>query len=307
MRVRFRPWHLAFLVVVLCVAVIGGLEFLRVRASLDVAQLVGRLPDGDASVFYLDVTALREAGLVDLLSRTDVDVEADYRSFVEDTGFDYTEDLDAALVAFHVAETFVLLKGRFDWGSLVDFAERRQGDCYNGVCRMPGSQPERRISFFALTPMVMAMAVSRDEWAALALAEATDAVAETPPDAPAWMMVSGKVLKHSDWLPAGTRSFVSAMEQAGLVTIALGPDGNDFEARLRVDCNSEAQAAKLAAQMRNVTGMLQSLIRREHKTPNPLDLSGVLTAGEFQYQENRVNGRWPISRGFVQAVMAGSD
>ncbi|MCP5116172.1 MAG: hypothetical protein GY953_35545 [bacterium] len=307
MNVRFRPWHLAILVVLLCAGVIATIELIRIRSSSGPPQLVRHLPEGEGVVLYIDLSTLRDGGLLDLLLRAEVEEESEYRRFVRDTGFDYAEDLDGAAVAFHPGETFLVLQGRFRWGRLVDYAEERGGDCYNGFCKMPGSEPNREISFFALSPMVLAMAVSRDPWAALTLSSTGHRELAETPEAPLWMMMSGKALKRSAWLPAGTRSFVSAMEDAGLVTLSVEPNDTDFEARLKVDCDSETQAQELTAQMETVTGMLRNLIRRENKEPNPRDLSGVLTAGEFHCQGKRVQGRWPISRAFLEAATTGSN
>jgi hypothetical protein len=73
--------------------------------------------------------------------------DADYREFLRRTGFDYTRDLDLALVAFAPRANYFLLKGRFDWPRLEAYAAQSGGACAEGVCRMPGSKPERNISY----------------------------------------------------------------------------------------------------------------------------------------------------------------
>ena len=47
------------------------------------------------------------------------------------------------------------------------------------------------------------------------------------------------------------------------------------------------------------------MIRLENKTPNPNDLSGVLSSGVFEHSGYAVIGRWPVSREFLEAVAAG--
>jgi hypothetical protein len=37
--------------------------------------------------------------------------------------------------------------------------------------------------------------------------------------------------------------------------------------------------------------------------PNPADLTGVLTAGSFRSDGNRVFGYWPIARTFVENLL----
>jgi hypothetical protein len=47
------------------------------------------------------------------------------------------------------------------------------------------------------------------------------------------------------------------------------------------------------------------MIEREHMTPNPRDLSGVLVAGTFEQRQSTVIGTWPVERGFVEALASG--
>jgi hypothetical protein len=308
MQLRFRPWHLAALMVVFCLGIVTVLTLLRVRSNSSAADLVARLPRGEATVVYIDASALQEAGLLDLLAGAGVTEETDYQEFVAESGFDYTRDLDSVLASFYESDTFLLVRGRFDWGRLVGYVESRNGNCHNGFCRMKGNLPDRNISFFAVTPFVLGMAVSVDDWAALVLhsVQRESPLAQVP-EQPVWVTLSGPMLSRSDWLPSGARSFASAMSEAERVTLALSPSGTDFEARLSVDCRTPAQAARLAARLEQVTELLRSLIRREKKAPNPKDLSGVLTAGSFYSQDRQVQGRWPIQKEFLEAVAAGSE
>jgi hypothetical protein len=52
--------------------------------------------------------------------------------------------------------------------------------------------------------------------------------------------------------------------------------------------------------------MLREMIAREHQTPNPGDLSGVLTSGTFNHLGTRVLGSWPLEKGFVEGLLGGS-
>jgi len=95
------------------------------------------------------------------------------------------------------------------------------------------------------------------------------------------------------------------MEGADDVSIALAPSSGRFEARLSVQCRSGQQAAALAAQLASITGMLRDMIAREHQTPNPRDLSGVLTSGAFNQVGTHVTGTWPLEKGFVEGLLGG--
>jgi hypothetical protein len=295
------------LLIVFCIGVIALLAFLHESRHSPVTQLVARLPQGDALTIYVDAEALRDSGLLNLLAGSSTGEESEYREFVEESGFNYTTDLDSALVSFHENETFFLLRGRFDWDRLVDFVTNRNGSCHNGFCRVRGSGPDRRISFFAVTPRVMAMAVSRDAWAASALASPNrDPVLEEIPEQPVWLTVSGPVLSRSDWLPAGARSFASAVVQAEQLVLGISPSGTAFEAQLSIDCPTASQAAQLAGDLERTTETLRGLIASEDRSPNPGDLTGVLTAGSFRHQDRRVYGRWPIQREFLEVLASGS-
>jgi hypothetical protein len=305
---RPRPWHLALLAMAVAGLAVAAAYWLRVRSIATAAHLMSRLPPVDAPVVYVDLRAVRAAGLLPLVARTDSAPEADYMDFVKQTGFDYARDLDAALIAFVDGEILALLQGRFDWGRLVRLVNGRGGDCYNGFCRLRTGAPNRWISFFAVTPSIMGLGVSRDPWAASGLLdERRPAALPPPPPDPVWLTLSGAALERAAWLPAGTRAFVSPMASAERVTLALRAAGGGYEALLEVRCRSAEQAARLAQHLTEITEMLRRLIRLENKAPNPRDLSGILTGGSFSSQGERVEGRWPVPQEFFQALASGSE
>ncbi len=289
--------------VVSCLAVVALLTLWRYERENSTAKLLKRLPTQDATVLHLDVAAIRASGLLDVLAGTGADEETDYRNFVRDTGFDYRTDLDSALIAFHERETFLLLRGRFDWEQLRLYARSHRGRCHNSFCRLPGSTPDRIISFFPVTYDVMAMASSSDEYAALTMQDRVQQVnpAEVPAD-PVWLMTSGTRLARASWLPTGTRSLASAVTGAESVVFSVGPNDDAFEARLKVTCASPEEAIRLATELQRVTSLLRSLIRRENQVPSDSDLSGVLTKGAFATTGSDMVGRWPLTREFLAAM-----
>ena len=64
------------------------------------------------------------------------------------------------MLAFAPDGKYMLLKGRFDWKSLRGYVRGSDGLCNNSFCRMAGSTPDRRISFFPVQSNLMALAVS---------------------------------------------------------------------------------------------------------------------------------------------------
>src|SRR6185369_3124813 len=119
-----------------------------------------------AAVLSIDFAALRQGGIFEMLSGPLVQEEPEYKTFVEKTAFDYRRDLDQAFISFHSTGVYFLVRGRFDWKRLETYAREQGGGCLNSLCRMPGSQPERKISFFQLQSNLLALAVSPNESAA---------------------------------------------------------------------------------------------------------------------------------------------
>jgi hypothetical protein len=175
---------------------------------------------------------------------------------------------------------------------------------------MPGSEPARRISFLPLQSNLMALAVSRDSYAATRLTDAQPALAvqpfDPPPRDPVWLSIPADSLRDSNRLPAGTRLFATALISADKILLSLGPQGQQLEARLAVTCRTSEDAAALAGQLQHVTSLLRDMIARENQKPDPKDLSGVLTAGVFQQAGRRVVGRWPLPPAFLESLAGGA-
>jgi len=293
-------------VIALCALVVFTVSFLRGRRDATPQGLLARIPGGDSVILSIDVRALRQAGILSALAGSRLVEEPEYKAFVLETAFDYRQDLDSILAAFHPNATYLLLRGRFNWRRLSAYAASQDGFCRNTLCRMPGSVPERKISFFPVNPDVMALAVSQDESAATNLmGHRKLALAFEVPRDPLWLAVSAGYLKDHGGLPAGTRLFAKAMEGAERIVISLGPEQDRFKAVLDVTCRTADDAALLVLQLEGVTRLLRDLIEKENKVPNPRDLSGVLAAGTFRQAGARVEGRWPVHRAFLE-VLAGS-
>ena len=306
MNYKKRAALLIILIASLCGLAVWGVARLRYHSLRTTADWLRRLPTQDAAVFYIDFAALRQAGVLRMLAGSKVAEEPEYKVFVMKTEFDYTRDLDAVLACFAPRAKYLVVKGRFDWPSLESYAREQGGACRDALCRMSGSTPDRKISFFPLRPNLMGLAVGPDESAAIDLeSNATRRRALELPDAPVWISIPPALLKTNNDLPPGTRMFATAMEGADDVSIALAPSSGRFEARLSVQCRSGQQAAALAAQLASITGMLRDMIAREHQTPNPRDLSGVLTSGAFNQVGTHVTGTWPLEKGFVEGLLGG--
>jgi hypothetical protein len=303
-RYRFQPWQLAVLVIALSG---GALLFAHWRASrqLTPLQMVQYLPPDRAAHVYIDVASLRGIGLLDMLAGSKDEEVLDYRHFVDQTGFDYRTDLDAVAGAFLHGDSYMVLRGHFDWKRLKEYALAQGGMCRNTVCAMPGSSPERHISFYPIRSDVLALAVSKED-------RGVDMISadqwKNPPPLPlepVWVSIPSYMFTDVSGMPAGTHSFLTPLALAQQVTFAIGQLGSRFQLRAEVVCASPEAAAELASQLTATTDLLRRMITREHMTPSPRDLSGVLVAGSFNHQDRNVTGIWPVERGAIEALAAG--
>jgi hypothetical protein len=299
---KVRAWLLIALVAALCAASIGGVFWYRSR-TLSPAAMRKRLPSGDGVVFYIDFEALRRGGLMRLFDNAKSPEDPEYLRFVQDTTFNYKQDLDAVMAAFGPSGRFILAKGRFDWKVLRKYAESQQGKCYNSLCRMNGSAPDRKISFLPIQSGLMALAVSTDEMAAMRLASATSGPDPEIPDAPVWATVPPSLLRSAENLPDGTRPFARAVGQAESVTLAFVPEGYRFALKLTVVCRNDQDAYDATAQLTRITDLLRKMIVLEKQTPRPDDLAAILVSGTFKNAGNRAFGYWPVERVFVEGLL----
>jgi hypothetical protein len=174
------------------------------------------------------------------------------------------------------------------------------------LCRMNGSTPERKISYFPLRSNLMALAVSPDESAAVGLqTAAAHRRTFSIPEAPLWISIPPAALNKNDSLPAGTRMFADTLKNADQISLAVAPQDGRFAARLNVTCRDPQQADLLAGQLQRITSLLREMIEREKQTPNPRDFSGVLTSGSFTHTGSQVTGTWPLQKEFLENLAAG--
>ena len=304
MTPKIRAWLLILLVSVLCGLSVWGVVWYRSR-SLTPAAMLKRLPAGDALVVYIDFAALRRGGILQMLDGSKVGEDAEYRSFVSKTEFDFKQDLDTAMAAFSPKGKYMLLKGRFDWKSLARYVRSVDGSCNNSFCRMAGSMPERRISFFPIQSDLMALAVSKDEAAALEMNAADARFEREIPSAPVWLSIPPSIVGSGLPLPEGGQMFARTLDHAQTVTLALEPESGNFAAKLDVRCANASDAVMIAAQLTKATNLLRELIAREHQQPNPLDFSGFFTSGTFRSEGARVEGYWPVTRALIDNLLGG--
>jgi hypothetical protein len=289
------------MIAAVCTALVAGIIWYRAR-TVSTAALMRRLPGTDALVLYIDFARLRQAGLLQLLDGSKIGQDREYTEFVQKTDFNYQQDLDSALAAFSPTGSYLFLRGRFDWTSLRSYVASQDGKCYNSLCRLEGSTPERHISFAPLQNGLMGMAVSTDDAAAIRLLQPVGGPEPEIPAAPVWMRIPPPLLQTTN-LGAGTQMFARTIAKSERIVLTLEPEGSRLAARINVVARSDSDASAMAADLTKATELLRTMIEREHRTPNPADWSGVLTAGTFHAAARRVAGYWPIDQAFIHTQL----
>ena len=276
------------------------------RGPSSPADLASFLPNKEGTLLYIDVDAMRKAGILNMIAGSKAAEEFEYKEFVQQTGFDYKHDLDAIAGTFRGGQIFFALRGKFDWSKLQAYVVKRGGACKNSYCSVDGSKPQRRVSFYKLRSNVMALAVSPDDMAAYQIARNASRVNPFTPDSPIWVMVPSAVLKEANSLPAGVRSFAMVLDKAEQAIFSVGPDGDHLQVAVNVTCQNAESASALLVQLENTTNTLRRWLAREHQEASAGDLSGVLVAGSFRRDDRRVLGQWPLPRAFVESITGGS-
>lgn len=304
---RLQLRHLVVCLLLLACAFAGaGVYWFRARKAAGPSGLVAYLPTANASVIYIDVHALRQSGILNMLAGSKAAEEPDYQQFVRETKFDYRQDLDAVAAALKDGHIFFALRGRFHWKDLKDYAARQGGSCHNDFCVAAGSQPNRRISFYPLKPDVMAMAIGPDDFGAYQVTGDAGKLALAPPNEPLWALIPAVALQGIDSLPVAAKAYVPALRGAEQIVFSMSADRNSqLQLGLNVTCKDPAAASALLTQLEAITKALRELLARQRQKPDPGDFSGVLIAGSFRRDERQVYGEWPIPKAFMEAV-AGS-
>ncbi len=290
--------------VLVAIAVVIGVNRFRYRLVQSDQDLFRFLPQGDVTLFFANVAALRQAGYLALFEKTKTQQEGEYTRFVQQTGFDYTRDLDAVAGAADSRQTVFLLRGRFEWGKAQEYARKHGGSCSGNSCTMPTSTPGRRASFRSIQPDVLALAVSSNADAVNSVARAQQRFASIS-DAPVWIRPSHTVLSNPTQLPMPLRILAISLQSSDSVVLSLRPgDGGVVALFIQIDaaCANAATADTARTQLESNTSLLKRELTREHKQPDPADLTGLLAAGTFQVVNKHLIGSWPVRRELLASL-----
>jgi len=295
--------------IALCAIAAGawfGIDRYRHRFVRTDADLIRLLPPGDLTTFYVDLAALRKGGLLHLLTGITPASEKDYTDFVAKTDFDYTRDMDELAGGVRGDEIYFILRGRFDWPKLREFALEHSGDCdADDACHAPGTKPHRWVNFIRIQPDTVALAISNVATGADLLRPPGRRLQELPPGDPAWVNLSSSVLKDPTGLPKPMQIFAISLQGAESVVLSAGQpehSNESFTVQLEAAFPNAPSADTTCKQLQIQTKMLQLELAHENREPNPADLTGLLTAGTFQVGSTRLFGTWPVRKELLAAL-----
>jgi hypothetical protein len=306
-RFRLPPWLFLLVLAAIVAALLYSIDLYRHRVVRSHGDLVRLLPPEDSTIFFVNFSVLRKAGMMHLVSSAKPAEEKDYDNFVRQTHFSYGSDIDALAAAVGSNGMFFVARGRFDWDRLQRYAISHGGSCQsNELCRVQTSRPGYWASFLAIQPDVIALAIARDSSAAKILRSPGRRYSQPEINAPVWVDVSRELLKDPGQMLPPLRIFAITLQSADAVIVSLGPpEENDpaaFEIRLNAVCPNSVTADTIRTQLELQTKLLRLELIREHRQPNPADLTGLMTSGSFQVAGRRVVGMWPVRNELLKTL-----
>lgn len=313
MRLKIRPWVLALGLATVCVGSVIAIFAYRSFRSWTPRDLAAALPTDDAVVAYLDLKAMRQTGLLGAVTGSKAVEEAEYREFVDQSGFDYKTDLDQLAISFQGKSRYAVAVGRFNWNRIKDYALRTGAKCFNGVCEVKSSEfLDRTLSFYPMHASSMAIASASGSGGVYNVGPAAGRrpqpeLATWPTDAPVWIRVPAASWRDAASLPTGARIFGSALAPAVNTFFTIRPSINDKTLALQLEavCATTADCARIHKDLEDATSLLKRMLTRDGLTPKPSDLASLLINGTFQLEGTRVKGSWPLDTGLIHAIFDG--
>jgi hypothetical protein len=311
--VKLKPWQYLTVVILIACGAVAALYYYRKVNTQTPGQMISSLPRQNASLFYVNVDAIRSSGLLSDLSGPKVTEEAEYKDFLAQTNFDYQRDLDQLAGASTGEETYLLLAGRFDWRKLSQYAKSHGGQCLQGICSLPGSRANRWISFVPLRSNLMGLAVSSNQRAVYSIAKIGSVAETSVPKDPVWVTIPHAILATPRSLPPLASAVADAMSGATTLTLSLanpaaqsgipGLDQAAFVVHMEARFDSETKAVDMESQLVRATALVKTMAETRQAPAGPTDLASILMRGSFQNANGQVTGSWPVSREFVNSLL----
>lgn len=291
MREQWSRQQRAAVVLTIAVAFAAGVYLLRRNTGPGTAKLSRYLPHEEGLRLEIDLAALRATPWFEPLAGQLESAEADYRSFVAETGFDFRTDLDRAAGLLLEGRTYLVLAGRFDWTKLRRYAATQGGSCAGSLCEMPGSTPQRRISFTELRSGVMAFASGPD---AGLVAGIRDSGAAPVPPVHGILRLEIPASRFPSLFPVPVQTLLAPV-QALVLTIPT--QRQEAVLQLRMVCADASAAQQIHAGFRQSAEALLNPLGRT--SGNPQGFAAILASGRFSLDGAQVTGEWTIPPQFL--------
>ncbi len=271
-------------------------------------------PDAE-SLVYVDLAALRRSPFfAQLLALApSVGEDPEYREFVTATGFDYSRDLDRALIVTRPspapASTIAVADGRIDRTKITAYSlrsgklENRNGE---EVYVVSSGRPAKTISFSFLAPGRILLANS----AALDPKSMRSAPDLSPGQRDRFLRVAGAALivlarvdaSQENFSVFGFRSrdLKRALRDVRWVSLGARPDGDSLKVALEAECISADAARELTATAETLRLLARVLLAdsrsRRQMSPQAAALAeAILRNGEFIQKDQRVQLRFELA------------
>lgn len=306
MRLQNKPWLVLALVAAGTLIALYAVDRFQHRFVRSGPDLIRLLPGGDATVFYAQVDVLRRAGMLTLLADSKSAQDADYRSFIRATHFDYSKDVDALAGSAAGDRMLLAVKGRFDWFRIRTYVQQQGGACSPDACALRGSGNGDWIGLVRIQPDVLGVSLGRRPNLTNAIHPGQQAVAPPLPTESVWVKLAPSILRNPVSLPVALRIFAIAVQSVDSVVIGLAAapaaSTDAFEIKLDAQCPSAATADTIRNQLQIETKMLKMELAHEHEQASPADLTGLLTSGTFFTSEKEVKGEWPVRKELLKTL-----
>jgi hypothetical protein len=279
--------------------------------------VLSQLPSAAPVVAYIDVAALRKlqtspiAAILGLAGATPTE-DREYAQFVNDTGFDYTRDLNTVAIAFWPSDlgaaskgstenrVLAIADGRFDQQKIKAYALR------TGKVVMRGTRPiydlpgDPAVSFRFLSPAQISIASGAN---AMDLADVTgshgnsstlQAGVERVAGAPIFAVARTNNLPNSFYLNFHSSPQLERLARSVQnLTLAGQPDGDQILATLDAQCDSNQNAFELATLLDGAR-ILGSMALSDPKTRRQMTqtqiafLNALISDAEISHQDTWV-------------------
>jgi hypothetical protein len=304
-------------------------------------DILSQLPADAPLVAYIDAASLRTLQTSPLaaalgLASPGPQADRDYASFVRDTGFDYTRDLDHAAIAMWPASfgsapseinanrALAIAEGRFDQQKINDYAQKGRAivtsapNSLSSVWTISGNPP---ISYELLSPTRIAIASGDRDDMVRKLADislkrygtrdrAMQSRIQRVAGAPMFAVVRTDHLPLSIYAPLHTSPQLEQIARSvQAITLAGQPDRNNLKITIDAECDALKNAVQLAflletGKMAGSMALSDPRTRRQMTQEQYVFLQALLARSTIDHQNKLVRITLQITPDMLSAAPA---